>query len=479
MTQGATVKGNAMRRWTCLVCAAGLLAWPAAGVAQVAGGGANITVQLPTFGISIDADGTLAVSNFAPPDGRLAAERLAAAKVAKPGELQASSKLRKISLKRLAAALARELAAGQQPNEIEQNLAGLTGVQYVFCYPAANGAVGDTVLAGPAEPFAVDGAGRSIGLMSGRPIVQLDDLLVALRAYPPGTQERKFLGCTIDPPQAGLVRLAELQRTIPRSVRTEEQASVAQSVAQGVSTSLGQAEIRVFGVPAGSHFAQVLVEADYRMKRIGIGLEPPPVRITTFAEALQAPPQNGLQRWWFTPETKCVRLTEDHLAAEIVGDSVRLQAEDKLIGSDGSLVDSGQKPSKASELFVLGFTRKYGEIAAASPVYAQLRTLIDLSVTAALIRRQDFDQRAACDLAVLRDDARLPVKLGPAPRRVPCAVNVFWKGARLLAPAGGGVSILPDDALAADQLLPDTRGAVHLLHSQLGQNVVRDSWWWD
>ena len=47
------------------------------------------------------------------------------------------------------------------------------------------------------------------------------------------------------------------------------------------------AQIRVFGISPKTHFAMVLVEADYRMKRIAIGVEPPPVRMTTFAMALQ------------------------------------------------------------------------------------------------------------------------------------------------------------------------------------------------
>ena len=54
------------------------------------------TVQLPTFGISIDAEGTLDLKTVKDFDGRLLRERLAAAKAAKPGELWAASKLRKV-----------------------------------------------------------------------------------------------------------------------------------------------------------------------------------------------------------------------------------------------------------------------------------------------------------------------------------------------------------------------------------------------
>jgi hypothetical protein len=438
------------------------------------------TVQLPTFGISIDAEGTLDLKTVKDFDGRLLRERLAAAKAAKPGELWAASKLRKVSLVRLEAALAAGLAGGGPPDDVLRNLAGLTRVQYVFCYPAKAGAAGDIVLAGPAEPFAHDAAGRAIGLVSGRPILQLDDLAVALRAYPPDKDERPFLGCTIDPRAEGLARLMEFQKTVPRSVRANERGAVAAAMERGLAESLGHANIRVFGLSPRTHFAHVLIEADYRMKRIGIGVEQPPVKLTTFIGAADSAQAGSLQRWWFTPDYQCVRLAEDKLAAELVGQGVQLQGEDKLIGPDGSLAAAGARPNKASELFTLGFTRKYPEIAAASPIYAQLRTLIDLSIAAALIRRHGFYAQAGWEANVLRSEDQYAIETLPQPQQVDCVVNSLWKGNRLLAPAGGGVSIRPDEALKSENLLPDEGGRVAAQRAQLSPPpAAPDRWWWD
>jgi hypothetical protein len=436
------------------------------------------TVQLPTFGISIDAEGTLDARTFKDFDARLLRERLAAAKAARPGEIWAAAKLRKISLRRLEAALAAELAAGRGPDDVMRNLAGLTRVQYVFCLPAAEGKPGDILLAGPAEPFALDAAGRAIGLASARPVLQLDDLAVALRAYPPEKRDRPFLGCTISPTADGLARFVEFQKTVPRSVRVEERGPVADAMAKGVAESLGQARIEVFGISPRTHFAQVLVEADYRMKRIAIGAEPPPIKMTTFIDALSSPQQGMLQRWWFTPDYKCVRLAEDKLAAELVGQGVQLQAEDKLIGADGSLAVAGAKPNKASELYTLSFTRKYPEISAASPVYAQLRNLIDLAIAAALIRRHDYYKQSGWQAELLGDEDRYSVETLPAPKRVPCVVNSLWKGSRLFTPAGGGVSIRPDEALEAGNLLADELQSVAAQRAQITR-PAGDIWWWD
>jgi hypothetical protein len=242
---------------------------------------------------------------------------------------------------------------------------------------------------------------------------------------------------------------------------------------------LGQADILVFGISPRTHFAHVLVEADYRMKRIAIGVEPPPIKMTTFIDALQSPQQGMLQRWWFTPDYKCVRLAGDKLAAELVGQGVQLQAEDKLIGADGSLAAAGAKPNKASELYTLSFTRKYPEISQASPVYAQLRTLIDLAITAAIIRRHDYYAQAAWSAELLRDEARYTIETFAAPKQANCVVNSLWKGSRLFTPAGGGVSIRPDEALEPDNLLPDEQQAVAAARGKVELPAAAERWWWD
>jgi hypothetical protein len=474
------------RRGLCArLLAAGLLLLSAAGRAQdddddvvIIGQPPATTVQLPTFGISIDAEGTLDAKLFREFDRKLIVERLAAAQAAKAGEVWARAKLRKVSLVRLETAIEKEIAAGRQPDDVMQNLAGLTRVRYVFCFPARDGQPGDVVLAGPAEPWIRDPAGRVVGLASGRPVLRLEDLAVALRAFPPDLRERPVLGCSIDPPPEGLSRLIEFQQKVPRKVREEQRAAVTAAIAKGSAEALGDATIRVFGISPRTHFAHVLVEADYRMKRIGIGVETPPVKMTTFLSALQSPQQGTLQRWWFTPDYKCVRLAGDQLAAQLVGQGVQLSAEDKLIGADGELAAAGVRPSKASELFTLSFTRKYPQIAAASPVYAQMRSLIDLAVAAALIRRLEYYDKSQWSAETFRDEKKLPVEILPGPKRVPCVVNTLWKGSRLLSPAGGGVTIRPDEALATENLLPDEDGKVQKLREELPR-PAGGAWWWD
>jgi hypothetical protein len=433
------------------------------------------TVQLPTFGVAVDAEGVLKFKTFADPGGRLHAERVAAAKRAIPADVTAWSDVRKVSLRRLEQAIRRRLAAGEPLDDILRHLAGLQRVQYVFYLPDER----DVVLAGPAEGFVPDAAGRAVGMTSGRPVVLLEDLLVALRIFPPRSSHRPFVGCTIDPPREGLVRLTKFQQTIPRSIPQSARSVVAAQIAKGVTEALGMADVRLFGVPENTHFAQVLVEADYRMKLIGIGLEPPPVQMVTFASALKSAQQGGLQRWWFTPDYACVKVTADRGAMELVGQGVQLQSEDKVIGPDGRLLNSTARPNAASDLYTHAFTSKFPEIAKARPVFAQLRNMIDLSVAAAFLRAEDYYGRAGWDAKLLLDNRSLPADTNPTPKKAPCAANSFWKGNRLFSPAGGGVSIMPLEALQAQNRLDDRDGQLAAQRTQVRDQVPADRWWWD
>jgi len=435
----------------------------------------NTTVQLPTFGVAIDAVGVLSVKSFPDPSGRLHAARVAAAQFALPRDVAARSGMRMVSLPELEKAVRQAVAVGGQPDDVMRNLAGLQSVRYVFLFPGKS----DIVIAGPAEGWVEDGSGRIVGISTGRPTLRLDDLIVSLRAYSPGGNHRPFIGCTIDPDPDGLARLQKFQQTIPRTIPQRARQQIAAQIARGSRDSLGMANIRVFGVSANTHFAQVMIEADYRMKLIGVGLEPPPTRMTTFIAALTVPQHSILQRWWFTPDYDCVRVTNDRQAMELVGEAVQLLAEDKLVGPDGQLSPAAAKPGKASELFTTAFTRKYAEIASRSPVYAQLRSLIDMLVAAAFMRQQDFYGQAGWDLGIFADERALPVQTAPVAEKVPCVVNSMWKGNRLLSPAGGGVSIRADEALRSDRLLADEDGKLADRYESVGPPAADSRWWWD
>lgn len=424
-------------------------------------------------GVYVDADGIVRTKMVRDPSGQLMRRRLAEAKAALHADLARPSPMRKVSLNRLEASLAECLRTGAPiPNEMKY-LAGLTRLQYVFFYPET----GDVVIAGPAEGFVPDLTGRIVGMHSGKSVLELQDLVVALRCYAPGEDGPRTIGVSIDPTKEGLARMQQfLARVGARATPRDTLALV-----RGLQESLGLQKVTVSGVSPKTHFAQVLVEADYRMKLIGIGLEQPPVKITSYVS--QARPasvaRNALQRWFFTPNYEQVQVSEDHLAMQLVGDGVKLIGQDEMVTAKGGRVDS-TIVDRASQQFVESFTRNYAKLADKSPVYAQLRNLIDMAIAAAFIQRQDYYGQASWKMDVLGNEKHFPVETLHAPAQVETAVNAIWKGNTLMTPIGGGVNIQPRLALNRDRLLPDTNGEVAKQRQQIGiKDIPKDRWWWD
>lgn len=436
--------------------------------------GQSTTVQLPEFGIAIDAAGVIQLKLFEDPDGPLNKQRLAAAQAALPADLAQKTNLRVVSLPRLERALAARFAEEKPAEEAMLHLAGLQRIEYVFCYPDTH----ELLVAGPAEGWRKDPAGRTVGITTGRPTVELEDLAVALRAFPAGLKSKTYIGCSIDPSPAGLQKLREFQQTMPTSISTGERREMLAYVAQGTRAALGNATVRTFGIPNESHFARVLVEADYRMKCIGIGLERPPIRLASFFDLSKTGTHGRLERWWFTPNYQALRVSDDGLSLQLVGQGVQLQCEHKVFGPNGNLLNTAA-PSKPSEMFTAGFTEKYPQLAERSPVFAQLRQLIDLSIVTAYIQHKDLYGRAAWRPELLIDEDRFPVKNGPKMTEVPAVVNAIWRGSRLLAPAGGGVSILPIQALEEKNLLADEEGRVAKQSAAQSLPADPNRWWWD
>ena len=444
---------------------------------QQGGGGNNTTIVdggAQPAGISVDPQGVLRAQSIV--SGGLSAMQRKAAVEALPGDLRKKVPLRKVALSRLEKALVKHAADGRGvPDEIEK-LAGLTRVQYVFVYPAEGDTPGEIVLAGPAEPWLTDpSSGRVIGAETGSPTVLLEDLATALRAFAPGHPQDRLVGCSIDPTKEGL---AAMQAFLAKTGHVNPQGN-ADDLVNGMKQALGDQTVSVQGVSPATHFANVMVEADYRMKLIGIGLEPPPVKMATWIELASrgATTANALQRWYFVPDYECVRIAEDDLAIELVGRGVKLCGADEVVRADGSRLSS-TKADQASVGFTQAFTKNYAAIAARNPVYAQLRNMIDLVVAAAYMQEHDAYGKAGWGADTLVSEQAYPVERLSAPTRAETAIHAVWRKNRLLTPIGGGVTVHPRMAIAPPNLIMDEQGEVKSAHAA-AKDLPADGWYWD
>ena len=418
-------------------------------------------------GVFIDANGVL--QRVLVDDGVLDEARNEAFK-AIPSEMRAPSKLRKVSLNRLEAQIAAN--DGVVTDEMA-NLAGLTRIENVFIYPET----GDVVIAGPAEGWKAGVDGAIVGAKSGRPTLRLEDLVVALRAYPAEGKSANFVGCSIDPTEAGL---RDMQAYLKTAAQPQTDAECV-NYAAGIRNALGLQDVKVWGVSPRTNFAATLVAADYRMKLIGIGLEEAPVKLTTYAEKSN-PRQNasnGLVRWYFEPNYDCVVETEAGDAIELVGNGVNLVGADELVGADGKRAANTGRGNPATRAYAKSFTAKFEKIADEVPVYASLRNLIDMTIVAAYLQKEGVYAKTNWTPEFFADEEKFQTENLNEIQFAETAVNTIRHNGGLTSyPTGGGVHIEPQIALDVDHLKYDEKGSVEEKREK-AENIDASQWWWD
>ncbi|WP_428308798.1 DUF1598 domain-containing protein [Lacipirellula sp.] len=426
------------------------------GVVPVVGNGA-------VGGVVVDADGTIQRAEQRDEAALLDARRAALDGLA--GDIAKPAKLRKVSLRRLDALLASH--AGQNkplPPEVLY-LAGLQRIEYLFAYPEAN----DLVLAGPAEGWLIDDAGNAVSESSGAPVLQLDDLIAALR-----TSEKLLAGemisCSIDPTPAGVQQFARLMRggrtsPSPRLLRQIEQA-------------MGPQTITLTGVSPDSHFAQVLVAADWQMKRLGMGLVESPVDgLPSYMELLQhhsgAEPSNAMPRWWMAYGEQPVECDKDRLGWRLSPPGIQVCTAAGRLQADGQIAPTTESDPLAKE-WADAMTAKYDQLAIVEPVFGQLRGCMDLALVAAILTANDLTTRVDLDLPMFLDDSRVQLASHRVPKTVASQANAVKKRRAWVISVSGGVDMDVAGVVNAPNVQAEVQTA--RMYSPPSQSK---SWWWD
>jgi hypothetical protein len=328
------------------------------------------------------------------------------------------SPFRKVSVTRLERIVARLLAEKKPIPEEMRLLAGLTEARHLFVYPDT----GDLVLAGPAEPWHLIAEGAAaVGQQSRKPILQLDDFVTLLRvALPDGPG---IYACGIYPRREGLARVQKFLETAP-PVRT---VSDHRDFMNELARQLGVQDVRIWGVPAGSRVACILVAADYHMKLIGIGLADGGPEVPSYVEMLRVPPSGrlaGLEtlRWWFTPQYEAVLTTAANHAFRLEGRGVQLLAENELLAEGGQRVPTGSA-TLLNQRFARQFTTHFDKLAERYPIYAELRNVFDLTMIASLIVNYELASRVKWDYGAFGSKGAYEPTAWHPPRTVDSVLN--------------------------------------------------------
>ena len=414
-------------------------------------------------GVSIDADGVLTRTS-ADESARLRDVRQRAAAAARPaGPITETSPLRKVSLRRLQAAIDKLHRQGKPVTDELQNLAGLARVEYVLAMPGDR----DIVLAGPAEGWTIAEGGAVVGRATGRPVLQLDDLVVALRSARSAATGRGIT-CSIDPTEQGLARLERLLKS--RSLTMDEQ-----SVSR-LEQAVGPQQITITGVSPGSHFANVLVGADFLMKRLAMGLEPAPLAdLPSYLDMLEGGAgrrQAAMPRFWMAPNYEPLLKDAEGLAWQLRGIGVKALTEEGFLAAGGAIAGGG-KEDRQGKKWADAFTERYEALSAEMPAFGELRNCMDLAVAAAILLKEDLAARADCDLSLLLDEKRLAIAEFHTPRSVASHASVRAKGRQWIVGISGGVDVNSWEVLEHVEL-DERLATVREQGAASGTN-----WWWD
>jgi hypothetical protein len=391
-------------------------------------------------------------------------------------DMRAKSSLRLVSLTRLEKELAKKLAEGRSVPETMQHLAGITQVRYVFVYPDTQ----EVVIAGPAEGWKYDATGRAVARESGRPSLFLDDLVTVLRTFSP--RGAGYFNCQILPREEGLRRIQQFVQD--STSRGPIDASQVGAWTKRLQQELGLQDVDINGVPVESRIAQVIFEADYRLKLIGIGKLHAGHGIPSYFDilpkvgAVKTQKMDAL-RWWLSMKYDAVTHSPDRNVFQIEGSAVLCQSENEKISAQGQRVHTGTSEA-ANKIFAESFTDHYSELAADDPVFADLQNIFDLSLVAALLSDNRVPDRVGWDLGVFAaGGAYQPTTFQP-PKTIQSVVNHrVYNGKDIVVQVAGGVDGRMRNVLEDRNVFREAGALASEKSKGRAPQLPEGRWWWD
>ncbi len=397
------------------------------------------------------------------------------------GRVVTESPLRYVSLRRLESECQNLVNSRQQTTPEIRALAGLTQITAVYFgdavdfsdvdfsdkgSAAASDVLDDVIIAGPAEALAEMPDGRIVGAITGRPVVMLEDLLVVLRY----AKSRQPVGCSFDPRPEGL---AESQKFLKQN---QQQLSIQAGVRMfdQMARIMGSWQVSVQGIPADTPMAHGLVEADFQLKQVTLGLENPSVRGFRSQLMMLKPGDDIMRRWWFVPQYDAIESDADGLCYVLSGPRIQLLGQDEVVDAAGNR-HNAVTTNKSSEAYAAQFSEHIQELAANVPAFAHLQNLIDLLMVNALIDKARSEGICRWEPGVFALESEMPIRRQTAPTQVPAMANARTVGRSLLVGlVAGGVTV--DTGRVLRQIRPS---ALPINRPIRDSDDKKGHWWWD
>ena len=398
---------------------------------------------LSVNGITLDAAGAI---HFRDPDPKAIEEARVKAKAAVP--ITRDEKLCCISLPRLISTVkALREKDKDVPDEIRY-LGGMTRIQYVFVYPDER----ELVIAGPAEAWDATNPLEVIGKVTGRPVMQFDDLIAAMRtarSMRRGGENGGAFGCSIDSARGTEDHVAKLLKENSTKPRPEKMVILAKGI--------GLQKVKIFNTDDDTRLAFICAAADCKLKRIALGVEEAPIPgIGAAVESSRAPTSHV----WFEMAYQPLLASEEGYAFELKG--ARLQVK---VGED---MFTDKDATHRAIAFAKLFNLNMDKMCAGVPLFADLQNMADLSMVATLIRLDKLDDKVKWDTLDVYAAIGWPVMTLPPARTVDTLVN-YTNGAICY----GGVSLASEPLLDPEKRKKDVKRTLKPLYESV-QKLLDD-----
>jgi hypothetical protein len=289
-------------------------------------------------------------------------------------------------------------------------------------------------------------------------------------------------GCMITPRKEALAHVqAFAQQSGKRAIRSEERPHWLDQL----RAQLGKQDIEVYGLDPRTRAARVLVEADYRMKLVGMGLEPGVPGVQSYLASVklaagQAPPPMGVLRWWFTLNYDAVSAAADRQAFALRGQGVKVQSENERLSAEGERIHTGQS-EELNLLFAHSFTEHFQALCDKYPIYAELRNIFDLALVCALMHEEGLAEKAGWHMTCFGNPQAYAVQMGEPPKEVETVMNHrVINGVHILVGISGGVRVDPARLVSRQAIEVNSDGTLaKQRNNAVTKKPSRDRWWWD
>ncbi len=408
-------------------------------------------------GVRIDSKGILHLVNTSSSRNELSPA---------PPEIARRHNSRHLSLKRLEATIAEhKRAARPLPNEVRY-LAGLQRIDEVVLLPSEN----DAILIGPAAGWTQLPSGDVADPETRRPLLELDDLAIALRFSISSNPTSSFVGCSIDPTEAGLKRYARYLKQMKGPLDSQR----FPTLVKGMQQAMGLQGVRIFGVPDNSRFACKLVVADYFLKRVAMGFDRPPIKgWVSYMDLLSKAGKKAVRRqhrFWFVATHNNISRSSDYRIWNFRGPGLAVRTAATTSNDSGTSNASPIATRMAQHL-----TDNFPLLAKHVPVFSELENLARLAVAAEIVANAPItDTQNRWRSRLLTNPKLYSPETTRVPRHVPSlAVIRKARGRNWILSISGGVKLDPPPIATADATTINPRLRIH----RRPKNST--GWWWD